>query len=907
MSRPLLHIVDGSGYIFRAYYAIRRLSTAAGEPTNAVYGFTTMFQKAIADEKPKYLALTFDSGKPSFRQALYPDYKAHRPPPPEDLVPQFARIFEVAETFAAKTFRIEGFEADDVIATLSRRAVEAGFDVCIITGDKDLMQLVTERVRLFDPMKDKRYGRAEVIERFGVPPERVVDILALAGDASDNVPGVKGVGEKTAAKLLSTYGDLDGVMRAAKAGEISSKIGATIAASTEAVEISKKLVMLDEQVPLPIEINELEYHGPNVPAQQALFEALEFKRLVQKADDGPAPVVAPDRPVKTEKISHAAYQAITTEQALRAFVAESKKAGRLAIALHTSSHRLLDAEVLGIAVAAEPGQARYIPLLHQYLGVPKQLELAEVLQILRPLAEDLRVRKIGVEIKPAFELFARAGILFAGLDFDGAIASYLLDPDGGAEGAAHDLRETAARFLGTAVTSLDDLLGRGKQKKTYVGLEIAEAMPYLGEQADIALRAAEVGKPLLEEAKLTGLLVDLEMPLVAVLGRLELAGVKVDLAALSTMHGVFESELARLEKACFLAAGSEFNLGSPKQLQKVLYEDLGLRIVKRTKTGPSTDASVLEALSDEHPLPQAILEYRQVQKLKSTYVDALPRMVAPSSGRVHTVMNQAVAATGRLSSTEPNLQNIPIRTELGRQLRKVFIAEPGRQLISVDYSQIELRVLAHISKDEILSDAFRRGMDVHTRTASVLFEVDPKDVTPEQRGQAKTVNFGVLYGMGPMRLARQLGIPRRAASKFVEDYFERQPGVKRYIEETLEIARTTGYVTTLLGRRRRVHDIASKNRGLRSAAERIAINTPIQGTAADLIKLAMLRVDARLRDEHPQSLLILQVHDELLLEVPDDEVPAVAALVKREMEGVYPLDVPLVAEPHAGRSWAEAH
>ncbi|MFO0728475.1 MAG: DNA polymerase I [Myxococcota bacterium] len=904
---PLLHIIDGSGYIFRAYYAIRRLSTAAGEPTNAVYGFTTMFQKAIADEKPRYLALTFDAGKPSFRQKIYPDYKAHRPPPPEDLVPQFQRIFEVAETFAAKTFRIEGWEADDVIATLTRRALAEGFEVCIITGDKDLMQLVNDRVTIFDPMKDKRFGRAEVIERFGVPPERVVDVLALAGDTSDNVPGVKGVGEKTAAKLISTYGDLAGVMKAAANHEITSKIGQTIAASAEAVELSKKLVSLDDQVPLELDLLDLEYRGPNVEAQQAMFEALEFKRLVTKTEDGGARPINADRPIKTEEISAEHYRLVLSEGDLAGVCQEIEAAGRVAFAIVTNSGRLLDAEVFGLALCAEKGKAHYIPLLHQFLGVPKQLELGAVLKALTPIAKNPRIRKIGIEIKAIYELFERAGITMVGLDFDGAIASYLLDPDGGAEGVSHDLRETAARFLGASVTTLDDLLGRGKQKREYPGIPLEEALIFLGTQADIALRAADAGKPLLEEAKLTGLLVDLEMPLVSVLGRLELAGVKVDLSALASMHTVFEGELARLEKACFEAAGSEFNLGSPKQLQKVLYEDLGLRIVKRTKTGPSTDASVLEALSDEHPLPQAILEYRQVQKLKSTYVDALPKMVAPKSGRVHTIMNQAVAATGRLSSTEPNLQNIPIRTELGRQLRKVFIAEPGRKLISVDYSQIELRVLAHMSKDPVLSDAFLRGMDVHTRTAAELFQVDPKDVTPEQRGQAKTVNFGVLYGMGPMRLARQLGIQRRAASKFVEDYFERQPGVKEYIERTLEIARNTGYVTTLLGRRRKVHEIASKNRASRGAAERIAINTPIQGTAADLIKLAMIRVDARLRDQHPETLLILQVHDELLLEAPEKDAEAVAAMVRREMEGVYPLDVPLVAEPHLGRTWAEAH
>lgn len=905
-ARPLLHIVDGSGYIFRAYYAIRGLSTSSGEPTNAVFGFAQMLLKAVADERPQHLALTFDTGRPSFRQAIYPAYKANRPPPPEDLPPQIPRIHEVAATFRMRTFVIDGFEADDVIATLSRRAIEAGYDVRIITGDKDLMQLVTDRVTLFDPMKEKRYGREDVIERFGVAPEHVVDVLALAGDATDNVPGVRGVGEKTAAKLIATHGSLAGVVAAAKSGAIKGKTGEVIVASEEIIETSRRLVVLDEQVPLDITMEALAYPGPDYRAQLALFEQLELKRLLPRVAEQEGAGAAPTPkagPLSVVRVSPEHYEVVVERARVEAVAAELAQAERVGLSVELSTEHVADAEVYGLSVCGRAGYSYYLPVGHNYLGVPRQLPLTEVLGILRPVLEDATKPKVGLGIKSVWSLCAREGVALRGLAGDGELASYLLDPDDG----PHEAREVSHKFVGHALVDRDELLGRGKKRRSFGELTVEEALPVAAERADVAFRAYTPWSEALSEAGLTAMSTDLELPLVSVLGRLELSGVRVDVPRLSEMGGVFEAELSRLEKVCYEAAGQELNLGSPKQLQKVLFEDLGLRIVKRTKTGPSTDASALEAIVDDHPLPQAILDYRQIQKLKSTYVDALPKLVSPRTGRVHTILNQAVAATGRLSSIEPNLQNIPIRTELGRQLRRVFVAAPGRALISVDYSQIELRVMAHISHDPVLTDAFTRNIDVHKRTAAALFDVDVAAVTPEQRGQAKTVNFGVLYGMGPVRLARQLGIPRREASKFVDEYFARQPGVKQYIEDTLVAAREKGYVFTLLGRRRRVADINSKNRTVRMGAERIAVNTPIQGTAADLIKLAMLRVDARLREEHPQVALILQVHDELLLEAPAAEAEAVALLVKREMERAYPLDVPLVAEVHWGSNWDQAH
>jgi DNA polymerase-1 len=902
--RPLLHVIDGSGYIFRAYYAVRGLQTAKGEPTNAVYGVTTMLQKTLAEEKPTHVALTFDSGRPSFRAGIYGAYKANRPPPPDDLVPQFAWIHEVAATFRIPTFVVEGYEADDVIATITREAIARGFDVRIVTADKDLMQLVGPHVSLYDPMRDKRVGVPEVLERFGVPPEQVLEVLALSGDATDNVPGVKGVGEKTATKLVVQHGSALGAVAAAERGEVAGKMGQTLAGARADVELSKQLVSLDDHVPnLSLEPVLQAYPGPDFAAQQAIFERFEFRRLVVRAPAG-APQAGPGvSALPDEELSADAYRVITTVDALAAFAEAARASGRLALEVLSEPGRLLDAPILGLALAHAPGQAAYVPFGHVYLGVPPQLTLDAALEVLAPLFADAAITKLAIELKPLEGLARRRGLAIAGPRHDLSIASYLLEPDDG----PHDLGGVARRFLGHAVVDEGELFGTGKKRRAAAATTHEELLRYAAEQADVAVRAWPRAERALADASLGALEADLEVPLVPVLAGIELTGVKVDVGALGAMSEVFQAELARLEQACHTAAGQTFNIGSPKQLQKILFEELGLRIVKRTKTGPSTDHSVLEQLVDDHPLPQAILEYREVDKLKSTYVDALPRLVAPSTGRVHTRLNQTVAATGRLSSQEPNLQNIPIRTQLGRELRRVFVPEPGRLVISVDYSQIELRVLAHVSGDAVLTDAFRTGMDVHTRTASVLFDVEPAAVTSEQRGQAKTVNFGVLYGMGPVRLARQLGIPRRTAQKFVDDYFERQAGVRRYIDQTLELARRDGFVRTLLGRRRRVADIHAKDRGLRGAAERVAINTPIQGTAADLIKLAMLRVVARLERDYPDARLILQVHDELLLEAPEATAPEVAAVVKQEMEASFPLDVPLVAEAHWGPSWAAAH
>lgn len=908
MTRPLVHIIDGSGYIFRAYYAIRSLSTAQGVPTNAIYGFTTMIEKALRQERPTHLAIVFDAGGENFRHAIYRDYKANRPPPPEDLPPQIPRIRDIARAFRIRELVLDDVEADDVIATLVDLARDAGYDVRLITGDKDLMQLVTEGVSLYEPMRGQRFGPSEVEAKMGVPPAKLADALALAGDATDNVPGVRGVGPKKAAKLLADHRDLEGVLRAAAAGEIKGKLGQTIAESVDQARVSRRLVELrhDLALPLPGGIGDLAYPGPDKDALRKLYVELEFRRLVPKLDDGmeALPEVPSARPAPPPSValSTDAYVVVRDAEGLRAWVERGLRAERVALAVEVSSDKAADGVLFGMALAVAPGQAAYVPFGPAHGG--EGLAEAEGLSIMKPLLEDADVPKVSAESKVVFGAMLERGVQLRGLAFDTTLASYLLVPDDTQHGAA----AVAKRYLNHDPIERAPLLRDAKRKRrTFEQVPIERAAPHVSERADVAWVAAPSMEASLHEAEVEGVLHDLELPLIPVLARMERAGIRIDEARLAAMAERCASELARLEDACYAAAGQEFNLGSPKQLQKVLFEDLRLKIVKRTKTGPSTDHSVLEALSEAHPLPSKILEHRQLEKLRSTYVDALPKMVSPKTGRVHTVFGQATAATGRLSSRDPNLQNIPIRTEIGRELRKVFVAEPRKKLISVDYSQIELRVLAHFSREEVLIAAFREGADVHTRTASVLFEVPPGEVTRAQRTQAKAVNFGVLYGMGPVRLARELKIPRSVASRFVQDYFARQPGVKRFIDDVLDEARKTGLVRTLLGRRRLVPELGSRNGGVRAAAERIAVNTPIQGSAADLVKLAMLRVDGILQERFPNARLLLQVHDELLLEAPEDEAAGVAEMVQREMERIYPLEVPLIAAAHLGRNWDDAH
>ncbi|MBI2372853.1 MAG: DNA polymerase I [Deltaproteobacteria bacterium] len=895
--RPVVHLIDGSGYIYRAYYGVRPLSTSRGEPTHAVNGFARMIKRLLDDEKPTHMAIAFDADVPTFRRALYADYKAHRPPPPEDLIPQIPRIHQVTDSFRIRNLRVPGFEADDIIATLTREALERGFDVVIVSGDKDLMQLVEPRVMLFEPMRNLRYRVEDVVEKFGVLPDQLGDLLALMGDSSDNVPGVTGVGEKTGAKLLLEHGNLEAVLAAASAGRVKGKLGERLVSGTEDARLSKKLVTLDGHVALGVGLDDLAYEGPDVEAQRALFEELEFRNMIP-ASSSTGETTRPAAIIATP-MTHDEYRVASSLSELDAFVSTLASSAKLGIAFDTTTSRMADTDVVGLSIATAPGRATYFPFRHP----GSAFGFDTFLERLAPVLSNPEIRKSSSQLQDLVAIAKRRGVRVEGLRFEPRIASYLLDPDE----AAHDVRTVARRHLGLEPIVPESLTGTGRNRVLFESLAADAAGRVIGEAADIALRAEEVLLPALARAELLGVYHDVELPLVPVLATIELSGLRIDLSRLKELEAAFEKELAVLERKCHEAAGHEFNIGSPKQLQKILYDELGLKILKNTKTGPSTDASVLEQLAELHELPGAVLEHRQVQKLQNTYVEALPRMICPLTGRVHTRLQQTVAATGRLSSTEPNLQNIPIRSGLGRKLREVFIPSEGNVLISVDYSQIELRVLAHFSSEPVLVSAFEENADVHARTASVIFEVPPSDVTREQRTQAKAVNFGVLYGMGPVRLARQLGIQRRVASKFIDDYFARQPKVKEFIDRTLEDARKTGWVRTLSGRRRRVADIGSKNRATRAAAERIAVNTPIQGSAADVIKMAMIRVAARLEDEHPEAKFLLQVHDELLVEAPRASAEAVARLVSLEMSHAFPLGVPLVAEPHAGKNWDQAH
>ncbi len=907
MSRPLVHIIDGSGYIFRAFYAVRSLSTSSGDATNAVYGFSNMLEKLLREEQPSHMAIVFDTGRDNFRHTIFPDYKSNRSPPPEDLTAQIPEIHRVVDAFQLRRFVVEGVEADDVIATLTRMALEDGRDVRLITGDKDLMQLVEDRVTLWEPMRGNRFGPAEVEEKMGVPPNRVADALALAGDSSDNIPGVEGVGPKKAARLLSDHGDLDGVLEAAAAGKIKGKMGQNLKAQADQARLSARLVALRVDVELDIRGPEdLRYDGPDKAELRRLYAEYEFRKAGPKLgdEDDEAPEsggAEPETPTSFGVgIDTSGYRVVTDESELASVAAELDRASTIAFAVELSTGHPIDAEVIGLAVQAAPGRATYIPVGH---AEGPQLTWTQVLAAIRSAFENPKIRKVSAESKTMVGLLARHGVTLRGLSFDTTLGSYLLFPDETQHGAV----AVAKRYLDHDPIDRTALTTVNRRRRTFDKVPIADAGPHVAERSDVAFVASEPMKSALREADVFNVMKDVELPLIPVLANMELAGITVDVDQLAVMGERFERELKTLEADCYQAAGKEFNIGSPKQLQKILFEELKLKVIKNTKTGPSTDQSVLEALSEAHPLPSKILEYRQVEKLKSTYVDALPKMVSPTTGRVHTQFNQATAATGRLSSKDPNLQNIPIRTELGRELRKVFVAAEGQRLVSVDYSQVELRILAHFCEDEVLTAAFRDGADVHTRTAAVLFQVPPEEITREQRTQAKAVNFGVLYGMGVTRLMRDLKITRKTASQFMKDYFERQPGVQAYVDETTEQAKATGEVRTLLGRRRVLRDINSKNRGVRKAAERMAVNTPIQGSAADLIKLAMIRVAAVLAEQHPRARMLLQVHDELLVEAPENDADAVAGVVQREMQNIFPLKVPLDASAHVGSTWDDAH
>jgi DNA polymerase-1 len=863
--RPRLYLIDGSGYVYRAFHALPGLTTTRGLPTNAVYGFTTMLAKLLREEAPRWVAVVLDAPGETFRDGLYAEYKANRAPIPDELRPQIGYVRRVVEAMRLPVVEVAGVEADDVIGTLAGAASRAGLETVIVTGDKDMMQLVDERTSLLDTMRDRRVGPDDVRARFGVDPALVPDVLALMGDPIDNIPGVRGVGEKTATALVARLGPVERILERLDEVEASGLRGAKgirqrLAGEAAAARLSKALATIRRDVPVALDLEALRYPGPDPERLRPLFVELEFTSLLRELVPGGAvPEVA-------RAVLGSAAEVEAALPALRA-------AGAVALVPSLDSARATTAGLRALALAPPAG-----PVAVLVASPPPALAA------LAPLLGDLAVTKLGADLKALRVALARRGLPFAGPSFDLALASYCLNPSR----ADHGIPGLAEEMLGAA------------QDPT-APPEVAVCR---------AAHAAHALRPLLEERlrthEMERLFRDLEMPLAEVLAEMELAGVLLDTALLARLSGELAGTLEHLMVEIFRLAGGEFNVNSPPQLRQVLFERLRIssRGVRRGKTGLSTDVDVLTRLAAEHPLPARILEYRALAKLKSTYVDALPALVDPATGRLHTSFNQTVAATGRLSSSDPNLQNIPIRTEEGRRIRAAFVAAPGWRLVSADYSQIELRVLAHLSGDASLVEAFAAGQDIHARTAAEVFA----DREPaEGRRLAKVINYGILYGMGPARAARELGVSSGEAAAYIEGYFRRYPGVRAFIEQTVAEARTRGWVTTVLGRRRYLPELGARDPAVRQFAERAAMNTPIQGSAADLIKLAMLEVQRRLRGAGLRARLLLQVHDELVLEAPEGEIPRVSTLVREAMEGVAPLRVPLRVDVRAGANWMEAH
>jgi DNA polymerase-1 len=893
-SAPRLYLVDGSSYIYRAYYAIRHLSNSKGEATNAVFGFTKMLQTLIKQEQPDHLAVIFDARGPTFRKELYPEYKANRAAMPEDLVPQIPLIKEVVQAFSLPLLELQGFEADDLIATLAKRYAGQGMEVTVVTGDKDLMQIVDERISLLDTMKGRRSQVAEVMERFGVPPRQVLEVLGLAGDSSDNIPGVPGIGEKTASALISEFGDIENLLANIDMVK-GKKRQENLRAFADQARLSRKLAALVYDVPVEIAYDDLAFRAPDTAKLTALYTQLEFHQLLQ---DLGALASAAERTAQAD-----AYITVTSEEQLDALIDTLRGAGRFALDTETTSLRAVQAELVGLSFAIGAGSGWYLPVGHRYLGAPEQLPLALVIDKLRPLLEERGLAKVGQNIKYDALVLRNAGIELDGIVDDSMVLSYLVHP----EAKSHGLDALASDHLGHRMIPYKELTGTGQKQIGFAEVEVEKAAVYAAEDADITWQVADKLLAALPASGAETLYREVEMPLVEVLTRVEWQGIRVDADLLAGLSREMAVGLERLEGEIHQLAGGPFNINSPKQLGEILFEKLGLARGKKTKTGWSTNVEVLSHLAEEHEIAAKILEYRSIGKLKSTYTDALPQLINPATGRIHTSFNQAVTATGRLSSSEPNLQNIPIRTTEGRRIREAFLPAAGNLLLAADYSQIELRVMAHIADVEALKQSFSAGEDIHRRTASEIFNVFPELVTDEMRRQAKTINFGVLYGMGAFSLAKDLGIGRKEAQQFIDHYFERYPAVLRFMEERKAEARQHQYVTTLLGRHCATPEINSKNGAVRGYAERNAINYPIQGSAADIIKVAMINIDRRLREEGFGARMVLQVHDELVFDVPQDEFEVVRQLVKREMENAVELSVPLVVDIGVGANWSEAH
>lgn len=892
---PTLYLIDGTAYIYRAYHAIRAgLSNSRGLPTNAAFGFANILTKMLAEKAPAAIAVLFDVKGPTFRHDIYDAYKANRPPMPEDLAIQIPYIKSIVRGFNIPLFELEGYEADDLIGTLARQAEAQGVAVVIVTGDKDFLQLVSEKTSIWDPMKDAFTDLSGVREKFGIEPAQLVDVMGLSGDTSDNIPGVPGIGPKTALDLIKHFGSMDGLYQAVDTITMKKRHENLVRFKDQAY-LSRNLVTIRTDAPIRFEPSAFKRVEPDAGALALLFKELEFQELHR--------TYAEAVPRHTDSKS---YTGITDEAALLNLV--RRLAGSQAFSLDTETTAIdpMRAELVGISFAMKENEAFYIPVGHRYLGAPPQLPRDTVLETLRPVLENPDIQKIGQNIKYDWMVLDRCGIRLSGVSFDTMVASYLIDPSK----RAHNLNRIALDFLDHKTITYEEVAGKGKSQVGFDMVLIEKAVPYACEDADVTLAAYGVLKRKIEDLGLLRLMETVETPLIPVLKDMEMRGVCVDRDRLISLSKGFQSQIERLEDDIYAMAGERFNIHSPQQMGDILFEKLKLPVQKKTKkkTGYSTDVEVLTSLAERHEMPALILRHRTLAKLKSTYADALVEMIHPETGRIHTSYNQTVTATGRLSSSDPNLQNIPIRSEEGIEIRRAFIPRKGWTLMAADYSQIELRLLAHYSSDEILTQAFVEGEDIHSRTAAEVFQVFPQMITPELRRQAKTINFGIIYGMGAFSLSKELGISRKMAQTYINNYFARYKGVRNFIHQAIETAEQTGMTSTLLGRIRQLPEIRSTNQNVRGVAERTAVNTPIQGTAADLIKLAMIRVDRALKEKKLRSAMLLTVHDELVFEVPPDELETVRRLVTEIMETVWPeLKVPLKVNIGTGKNWAEAH
>lgn len=901
---PAFVLVDGSSYLYRAFHALPPLENSKGQPTGAVKGVVNMIRRLFKDYPESRIVVIFDAKGKTFRDELYSEYKANRPPMPDELRSQIEPLHEVIRNMGLPMLIVPGVEADDVIGTLAVQAAAQGHEVVISTGDKDIAQLVTDKVTMVNTMDNTTLDPAGVEEKFGIPPKYIIDYLALMGDSSDNIPGVPGVGKKTALALIQglggiseIYSQLDDVAGLTFRG--AKTMGPKLATNKELADLSYLLATIKTDVELDVEIDELVHKAPDTQRLRELYVELEFKAWLSDLETKPKPEVKTVAPVEID------YHCVLTEADLDAWIEQLKAADVFAFDTETTSLNYMDARVVGVSFCIEPGKAAYVPFGHDYLDAPEQLSEAQVLGKLKPLLEDEACAKVGQNLKYDASVLLNHGIRLRGIAFDTMLESYVLN----STVTRHDMDSLALAYLDHKTIHFEDIAGKGKKQLTFNQIALEQAAPYAAEDADITLRLHQRLMPELEAVSgLKQVFTEVELPLVPVLSTIERCGALIDATMLAEQSLEHQTRMTELQQEVYEMAGEEFNLNSPKQLGQILFEKLGLPVLKKTKTKiPSTAEEVLQELALDYPLPKLLLEYRGIAKLKSTYTDKLPTIINPSTGRIHTSYHQAVTATGRLSSSDPNLQNIPIKTAAGRRVRQAFIAPPGYKLLAADYSQIELRIMAHLSKDKSLCEAFSNGVDIHSATAAEVFDEPLDRVSSEQRRSAKAINFGLIYGMSAFGLGKQLRIGRKDAQRYIDTYFERYPGVADYMENIRTKAAEYGFVETILGRRLYLPDIQSSNHMRRTAAERTAINAPMQGSAADIIKRAMIDVNAWIEREAPDVKMIMQVHDELVFEVPEDQAEALKPKICELMSAAVPLSIPLEVEAGIGNNWEEAH